>query len=186
MKRIKLNKKSTVIFKKLIEDLTWENSSRKIDTTENTFLPVHVELIGAAGSWNLYSIAHYGQQNGDAMRDPDVTFYHYKKENIEAVIPSTFRNDYIGKFDEVAIIDENDKIKTAPKALNNLISFCNIWLTNIKNQQPDYFKPPRAKAQKEKKATQATQQETAENTETNVNTFDGNLFDMSEIFNLAA
>jgi len=48
-----------------------------VSTTQNAkldsgggFMPVVIERIGA----DTYSIAHYGQQNGDLMADPEMTF----------------------------------------------------------------------------------------------------------------
>ena len=37
-------------------------------------MPVYIELIGRIDNYNFFSLAHYGQQNGDAMRDPEMLF----------------------------------------------------------------------------------------------------------------
>ena len=40
---------------------------------------------------DTYSIAHYGQQNGDLMADPEMTF---RGDGT----PLTYRNDYVGAY----------------------------------------------------------------------------------------
>src|SRR5574337_350632 len=54
------------------------------------FLPLVIERLGS-----LISIAHYGEQNGDLMRDPEVCFRFGSWE------PLSFQQDYIGYFAEV-------------------------------------------------------------------------------------
>ena len=46
----------------------------KIDNSDGTYMPVHIELIGRIDKYDFFSLAHYGQQNGDAMRDPEMLF----------------------------------------------------------------------------------------------------------------
>ena len=42
----------------------------------------------------VYSICHYGEMNGDLMRDPEMTFgVDWEKGT---VLPMSFRNDYMG------------------------------------------------------------------------------------------
>ena len=47
-----------------------------------------------------YSIAHYYTQNGDAMRDPEITFT-IDKQNL-TIHPTSFLQDDIGLFYETA------------------------------------------------------------------------------------
>ena len=42
----------------------------------------------------VYSICHYGELNGDLMRDPEMTF-SVDWEN-KTILPLSFRNDYMG------------------------------------------------------------------------------------------
>lgn len=49
----------------------------------------------------VYSMTHWGEMNGDAMRDPDITFaVDHEAKTIE---PMTFQNDYLGIYQEVYI-----------------------------------------------------------------------------------
>lgn len=57
-----------------------------------------VENIGP-GPRNLpaLSICHYGEQNGDAMRDPEMCFeMEIEDGEVKAIHPYSYRNDYAG------------------------------------------------------------------------------------------
>lgn len=43
----------------------------KVDRSDGTYMPVYVEIIDRTDNYTHISLAHYGQQNGDAMRDPE-------------------------------------------------------------------------------------------------------------------
>lgn len=60
-----LDRKAAEIFRALLALQT-----TKIDNSDGTYMPVYLELIGRIDNYNFFSLAHYGQQNGDAMRDP--------------------------------------------------------------------------------------------------------------------
>ena len=60
-----LDRKAAEIFRALLALQT-----TKIDNSDGTYMPVYIELIGRIDNYNFFSLAHYGQQNGDAMRDP--------------------------------------------------------------------------------------------------------------------
>ena len=50
----------------------------KIDNSDGTYMPVHIELIDRTEKYTHISLAHYGQQNGDAMRDPEMIIALHK------------------------------------------------------------------------------------------------------------
>ena len=70
--------------------------------TVNGYMPLSVEHIGQSGDGNrLISICHYGEQNGDLMRDPDMVFEIHAWADAPAAEPLSFRNDYMGLLQEV-------------------------------------------------------------------------------------
>ncbi len=87
-----------------------------------------VEAIGG----EEYSIAHYYDQNGDSMRDPEVTFT-VDQEN-KSIHPASFLQDGIGVYYETA--------DAAPAMVRDLKGFMVQWFTNIKNQK---FEPVKIK-----------------------------------------
>ena len=66
--------KAEAIFRKLTEGLVKVGDHRKINNAPGSFMAVSIEIIGRSGLGPLVSVAHYYEQNGDLMRDPDVVF----------------------------------------------------------------------------------------------------------------
>ena len=61
-----LDRRAAEIFRSMLALQT-----TKIDNSDGTYMPVYIELIGRIDKYDFFSLAHYGQQNGDAMRDPE-------------------------------------------------------------------------------------------------------------------
>jgi hypothetical protein len=62
------------------------------------YMPLTIEGIGT-GPRNLpaVSVTHYGEQNGDLMRDPEMCFeMEIQSGQIVALMPYYYRNDYMG------------------------------------------------------------------------------------------
>ena len=79
----------------------------------------------------VYSITHYGEQNGDMMRDPDMTFSINPITG--TIIPLSFRNDYLGVYQEV-IQERHGKTMYCISLIRDLDNFLWTWLKNIKEQ----------------------------------------------------
>ena len=84
----------------------------------------------------VYSVAHYGEQNGDLMRDPDMELSVDDSE--KRIMPLTWRNDYVGRFDQV-FIKRNGKNLFSQRLLTDLDHFLWMWGKNIIEQgfRPD-------------------------------------------------
>jgi hypothetical protein len=122
----------------LVEGLEYGGKRKKIDNSNGTFMPVHVEFInrfndGIVG--DVFSVAHYYEQNGDMMRDPDVEFLR----NNGKFYPIYFRQDGAGgKDQEVLVFDiDTGHVNGYRKKLQaDITRFCNtLWMPNIKEQQ---------------------------------------------------
>ena len=118
----------------------------KIDNNHGTYMALVVERIGStryAGAradgkppmlFPVYSFAHYGEQNGDAMRDPDVTMMLHPETG--DLYPITYRNDYIGKSDDALVYNDDGHITGhRPKMQASIASFCGPWASNLRHQQ---------------------------------------------------
>ena len=79
----------------------------------------------------VFSISHYGEQNGDLMADPDMEFSINEKEG--RITPRTFRNDYLGLYQEV-FRTINGKLMYSQRLLTDLDAFLWQWLNNIDMQ----------------------------------------------------
>lgn len=126
-----LNAKSTAKFFKLIEGLNEPGDSERISNNES-FMPVVVEFNYQFDTGRQYSLSHYGEQNGDLMSDPDMTFF------VDAdgkVFPMTYRNDYAG-VEQIAIELKDSVPKLLRKtAQADMVEFVQDWLVNIWEQQ---------------------------------------------------
>lgn len=111
-----------------------------------SYMPLVVEKLGAKGprGWPLVSVAHYGEQNGDAMRDPEMVFEwtDHRGPRSEILAPVYFRNDYMG-VEQYAVesvnggyyLDEGDKrYAIRRKLLADLKAFARTWDRNICEQ----------------------------------------------------
>ena len=81
----------------------------------------------------MFSVSHFGEQNGDLMRDPDVTFLLGDGGSVH---PLSFRNDYVG-CEEVAVelVEGGNKLRVDDQVLYVLVDFCNGWMKSIAEQQ---------------------------------------------------
>ena len=119
-----INEQSKKIMEVLIAQL--DDGYLKLDNTKGTFMPLSVEKVtDEPGFTAVYSLAHYGEQNGDQMADPEMTF----GESDHEFYPLSFRNDYVGIYQEV-IAEQVDL-----KRQRELAEFTAIWLENIVDQQ---------------------------------------------------
>lgn len=122
-----LDRKAAEIFRALLALQT-----TKIDNSDGTYMPVYLELIGRIDNYNFFSLAHYGQQNGDAMRDPEMLFALHKET--QQFIPYYYRNDYCG-IEQNSVKWSEDGIALNPRLQAEHTTFANQWLRNIAAQQ---------------------------------------------------
>ena len=100
------------------------------------YMPLSVEEIGSSGDgYRLVSLCHYGEQNGDLMRDPDIVFLFHNVPDGAAAEPVSFRNDYLGLSQEVYRYDETGRrTHVVPSLKQELKDFAESWFTNLKDQ----------------------------------------------------
>jgi hypothetical protein len=63
------------------------------------YMELVIEAMDESGPLGLHSISvcHYGEQNGDAMRDPEMCFeIEWAEHGTVSLNPWYFRNDYLG------------------------------------------------------------------------------------------
>jgi len=101
------------------------------------FIRLVIEVIGGPYPNRAYevSVAHYGEQNGDAMRDPEITFLVVPSAEGTTWTPLTFENSYLGAYQVVAEVGREGLIKAKQsRAMNDLRNFANKWDLNLKQQ----------------------------------------------------
>ena len=128
MKLKTLNKKASKIFRELMAKQ--KNDYVKIDMNSDSLMPLVLERIASEipfrnETYDEYSLAHYGKQNGDMMRDPEQIFMVNSKE----IIPYSFRNDYVGVNQYSITWSEMGPVVNY-SAQKEDADFANEWLTN--------------------------------------------------------
>jgi hypothetical protein len=101
------------------------------------FMRLVIEVIGGPYSNGAYelSIAHYSEQNGDAMRDPEITFLVVPSAEGTTWTPLTFENSYMGCYQVVAEVTREGRLRVKNAAkLHDLRDFANQWDCNLKEQ----------------------------------------------------
>ena len=107
-----------------------------IRLTVNGYMPLSLENIGHSAEGNrLVSICHYGEQNGDLMRDPDMVFEFHTWTDTRMAEPISYRNDYMGINQEVyRYNDIGKKTHVDTKLKADLKAFARTWFSNLKQQ----------------------------------------------------
>lgn len=103
-----------------------------IDNTDGAYMPVHVGLIDRTENYHHFSQAHYGQQNGDAMRDPEMIIALHKES--QQFIPYYYRNDYCG-IEQYSVRWTDKGVLLNRRLQADHTTFANQWLRNIAAQQ---------------------------------------------------
>ena len=80
----------------------------------------------------VYSICHYGEMNGDLMRDPEMTFSVNWTE--KTILPLSYRQDYLG-FNIEYFVYQNGKVAGYhPHWLHDGDRFLRTWVQNLADQ----------------------------------------------------
>jgi hypothetical protein len=103
--------------------------------TVDGFMHLSVEDIGQSADGNrLIANSHTGEQNGDLMRDPEMIFEIHAVADAPAAEPLSFRNDYLGIWQEVYRYDAGKKTHVNAALKAELKSFARTWFRNLKEQ----------------------------------------------------
>ncbi|MFZ5863227.1 MAG: DUF6908 domain-containing protein [Nitrospirota bacterium] len=106
------------------------------------FMALHIEYLGTGPrGYPMISVAHYGQQHGDAMRDPDMVFELAGQAPSWIWAPVSWWNDYVGVYHE-AVWVEDEHVMIDERRLRELRSFAKTWDRTLHRQGFD--RPPQA------------------------------------------
>lgn len=108
-----------------------------ISIENEPFTRLAIEVIGGprvdpvtkVPMWKV-SVAHYSEQNGDAMRDPEMCFWVSEYPNYAWVwAPVYFRNDY------AAVEQMETEVMRSTRLMGELASFSRMWDSNLIHQK---------------------------------------------------
>jgi hypothetical protein len=100
------------------------------------WMPLDIEETGISGPNGLptISVAHYGQQNGDAMRDPEMLFEMRRDGNEIELDPYYWRNDNLGIEQYSSYRDDQQKLFTLAELKRRHEQFARLWDKNLRAQ----------------------------------------------------
>ena len=78
-------------------------------------------------------VAHYGEQNGDLMRDPEMIFEVEETGDDLNLVPFYWRNDYVGIEQRSAFMQDERTLLNA-KLRREQIVFAGRWDKNLRAQ----------------------------------------------------
>lgn len=129
---MKPTKHATTNYKKLlpyIEGMGPNDDYRKFEAPGMMDLVIEYLHYNFAKDMPVFSIACYGEQNGDLMRDPDLCIaIHQGRGCIE---PLSFQNDYMGIYQEVWITTDDGRQGYSRYLRADLDRFLWEWLDQI-------------------------------------------------------
>lgn len=86
------------------------------------------------------AVAHYYEQNGDAMRDPEIVFEVNPDDDGARSwkqgdwAPISYRQDNLDVYQDAVFIGDNDQVTVRPKLVQHLKDFARQWDRNIAEQ----------------------------------------------------
>jgi hypothetical protein len=130
----KINDKAGKVFDALTKGMKL-GDHKKIEN--KPYMPLSIEVIDRQGTNGLrISFCHYGEQNGDLMRDPEICFIRVSGINGAGIwAPYYYRNDYLGIEQFACNFDENGAVATfKPRMQKDIAIFAGTWAQNLKEQ----------------------------------------------------
>jgi hypothetical protein len=101
------------------------------------FVQLSVERIAD----RLVSVAHYGEQNGDLMADPEIVFF---RDADDQWYPISYRNDYLGQNRECVEFEDGYPARVNVRQQRDLACFTAVWIRNITEQDYEAHPSPTA------------------------------------------
>src|SRR5690242_16730291 len=94
------------------------------------YIPLSIERIGQNEfGREQISVCHYGEQDGDLMREPEMVFELVENQ----ALPTYFRNDYTGT-EQFVYQPLGGRWGVRPGLRRDLASFADTWFRNLREQ----------------------------------------------------
>jgi hypothetical protein len=123
-----VSKRASIVLDNLTGGLG-PGDARTYDNAPGDYMAVHVERVEETALGAVYSVAHYYEQSGDLVPDPDVTFLRGLDG---AWYPLSFQNAIA--YRRAAEV-RGGQILVKRREQRDLASFANVLLRNIEQQQ---------------------------------------------------
>jgi hypothetical protein len=113
------------------------DSAKCISIDNEPWMRLVIEVLAELGPDGLpvVSVAHYGEQNFDLMRDPEIMFQVVIKNGGPSDFrPFYFRNDYAGVEQWTRFRSETGGVFGLPRETAELEAFAQTWDKNLRDQ----------------------------------------------------
>lgn len=128
-----IDQNAAAILNRLTQELKVVGDHQRFDHFPGVFMAACVEYIHETDWGPVFSVAHYYEQCGDLMRDPEMTFLRSADGRY---YPLSFQQDNLGLYQESVLFGEDgNPAKFFPKLQQDQVSFAGQWLCNIQAQQ---------------------------------------------------
>ena len=120
----------------IVEEAGGLNAAVSVRIENPPFQRLVIEMLPECGpdGHRVISIAHYGESNGDLMRDPEVCAEIVVEEGTPVLWPYSFRNDVIG-FGQVSRWRDSDgNLTCLPGETRAIEEFLAMWDRNLREQ----------------------------------------------------
>ena len=128
---LKLSPQATEVMDTLTAGMS-VSDHRKIDNAEGTFMALHVECIGECNLGPIFSLAHYYEQYGDLMRDPEMLFIQAEDGGY---YPVEIWQDAVNSHSVGVLIEDGLAVSIDEMEQADMTMFVEVWLKNIWEQQ---------------------------------------------------
>lgn len=129
---VQLNNEHTATFKAITKDVGY----RKI--TSEGYMTLTVEMVERCKVFGHdaldYSLCHYGELNGDLMRDPEMLFLVVEDETGWHVYPHYYRNDYAFGIERECLSYRDGELKVNSAMQRDHAEFAAMWMGNLVGQ----------------------------------------------------
>ena len=108
----------------------WRKIGLTVRIANPPYMTLTVESIGPGmRGMPALSICHYGEQNGDPMRNPEMCFeMELESGRLKALHPYYYRNDYAG-VEQIARDEETGRVHT--QLIEAQREFAALWSRNL-------------------------------------------------------
>ncbi|MFN4254407.1 MAG: DUF1249 domain-containing protein [Saprospiraceae bacterium] len=111
---------------RLVPNLDKIEPGEAVKLKADGFMDLHVDVLWRDADKTTIAMAHYFKQNGDMVPDPDMEIAIYPKLKMAEALSYQDTFGYRQVYPEPGMV--------APKAKQELNSFLNTWLNNLKVQ----------------------------------------------------
>lgn len=126
-----INKKAQAVMDRIFSGLDSENSHTRIDNNapDSGIMPVVVEWVGDCKLGDIFSVAHYYEQNGDLVADPEMTFLRGEDRRY---YPLSYKLDSLGVYREGVVWADGEPRHINAREQRDEAIFAGTWMANIK------------------------------------------------------